>query len=135
MTENALRPSDITDELLAQYETVIGLEVHCQLLTESKLFTRDFNIFGTEPNTNIGPLTIALPGTLPKVNKKSSRVRNPPGPRLRVLYQPQKLFLTVKITSTLIFRKAIRFPRTKSRFVSEVGLPFPSGTKASSLRR
>nr|WP_295929390.1 Asp-tRNA(Asn)/Glu-tRNA(Gln) amidotransferase subunit GatB [uncultured Dyadobacter sp.] len=71
MTEHALRPSDITDELLAQYETVIGLEVHCQLLTESKLFTRDFNIFGTEPNTNIGPLTIALPGTLPKVNKKA----------------------------------------------------------------
>lgn len=71
MSQSALQPADVTDELLAAYETVIGLEVHCQLLTESKLFTRDFNIFGTEPNTNIGPLTIALPGTLPKVNKKA----------------------------------------------------------------
>jgi aspartyl-tRNA(Asn)/glutamyl-tRNA(Gln) amidotransferase subunit B len=71
MTPTALQPADITDELLATYETVIGLEVHCQLLTESKLFTRDINLFGTEPNTNIGPLTLALPGTLPKVNKKA----------------------------------------------------------------
>ncbi|MCF0071635.1 Asp-tRNA(Asn)/Glu-tRNA(Gln) amidotransferase subunit GatB [Dyadobacter sp. CY261] len=71
MSQTALQPADVTDELLAIYETVIGLEVHCQLMTESKLFTRDFNIFGTEPNTNIGPLTIALPGTLPKVNKKA----------------------------------------------------------------
>lgn len=71
MTESAIQPSDITDELLATYETVIGLEVHCQLLTESKLFAQDRNMFGTEPNTNIGPLTLALPGTLPKINKKA----------------------------------------------------------------
>ncbi|WAC10723.1 Asp-tRNA(Asn)/Glu-tRNA(Gln) amidotransferase subunit GatB [Dyadobacter pollutisoli] len=71
MTQNALHPSDITDELLASYETVIGLEVHCQLLTESKLFAQDRNLFGTEPNTNIGPLTLALPGTLPKINNKA----------------------------------------------------------------
>ncbi|GGC11708.1 Asp-tRNA(Asn)/Glu-tRNA(Gln) amidotransferase subunit GatB [Dyadobacter sediminis] len=71
MTESAIQPSDITDELLATYETVIGLEVHCQLLTESKLFAQDRNRFGTEPNTNIGPLTLALPGTLPKINKKA----------------------------------------------------------------
>ncbi|QRR03040.1 Asp-tRNA(Asn)/Glu-tRNA(Gln) amidotransferase subunit GatB [Dyadobacter sandarakinus] len=71
MTPETLLPAVITDEVLAQYETVIGLEVHCQLLTESKLFARDRNLFGTEPNTNIGPLTIALPGTLPKVNRKA----------------------------------------------------------------
>ncbi|MCE7067665.1 Asp-tRNA(Asn)/Glu-tRNA(Gln) amidotransferase subunit GatB [Dyadobacter sp. CY326] len=71
MTQNALHPSDVTDELLATYETVIGLEVHCQLLTESKLFAQDRNLFGAEPNTNIGPLTLALPGTLPKINKKA----------------------------------------------------------------
>jgi len=71
MTESVIQPSDITDELLATYETVIGLEVHCQLLTESKLFAQDRNMFGTEPNTNIGPLTLALPGTLPKINKKA----------------------------------------------------------------
>src|SRR5688572_28226370 len=71
MTQNALHSSDVTDELLATYETVIGLEVHCQLLTESKLFAQDRNLFGAEPNTNIGPLTLALPGTLPKINKKA----------------------------------------------------------------
>ena len=71
MTEKAHHPADISDELLATYETVIGLEVHCQLLTDSKLFAQDRNLFGTEPNTNIGPLTLALPGTLPKINKKA----------------------------------------------------------------
>ena len=54
-----------------EYETVIGLEVHCQLFTESKIFASDLNQFGSEPNTNIGKLTLALPGTLPKLNKKA----------------------------------------------------------------
>ncbi|WP_138482359.1 Asp-tRNA(Asn)/Glu-tRNA(Gln) amidotransferase subunit GatB [Dyadobacter bucti] len=71
MTEKAHHPADISDELLATYETVIGLEVHCQLLTDSKLFAQDRNLFGAGPNTNIGPLTLALPGTLPKINKKA----------------------------------------------------------------
>lgn len=54
-----------------RYETVIGLEVHCQLLTGSKIFASDYNLFGSEPNTNIGRLTLALPGTLPKLNRKA----------------------------------------------------------------
>jgi aspartyl-tRNA(Asn)/glutamyl-tRNA(Gln) amidotransferase subunit B len=71
MTQTITDPSELSEELLATYETVIGLEVHCQLLTDSKLFAQDRNQFGTEPNTNIGPLTLALPGTLPKLNKKA----------------------------------------------------------------
>lgn len=71
MTQSEISPSPVSAELLDSYESVIGLEVHCQLLTESKLFTSDLNQFGTEPNTNIGPITLALPGTLPKVNKKA----------------------------------------------------------------
>ncbi|WP_373512711.1 Asp-tRNA(Asn)/Glu-tRNA(Gln) amidotransferase subunit GatB [Persicitalea sp.] len=71
MTIIELTPTAVSDELLAQYETVIGLEVHCQLLTESKLFASDTNRFGGEPNTHISPLTLALPGTLPKLNKKA----------------------------------------------------------------
>lgn len=71
MTDSIINPSEVTEELIASYETVIGLEVHCQLLTESKLFAQDLNRFGAEPNTNIGPLTLALPGTLPKLNKKA----------------------------------------------------------------
>lgn len=58
-----------TQELQDKYEVVIGLEVHCQLLTESKIFASDANIFGSEPNTNIGPVSLALPGTLPKLNR------------------------------------------------------------------
>ncbi len=50
---------------------VIGLEVHAQLLTNSKLFCGDSAAFGAAPNTNISPITLAHPGTLPKMNKKA----------------------------------------------------------------
>lgn len=53
------------------YEIVIGLEVHAQLLTKSKLFCGDSIAFGAEPNTHISPITLAHPGTLPKMNKKA----------------------------------------------------------------
>lgn len=53
------------------YETVIGLEVHAQLLTESKLFCGDSTSFGAEPNTHISPITLAHPGSLPKLNRKA----------------------------------------------------------------
>lgn len=53
------------------YETVIGLEVHAQLMTQSKLFCGDSTAFGAEPNTHISPITLAHPGTLPKLNRKA----------------------------------------------------------------
>ena len=53
------------------YETVVGLEVHARLLTKSKLFSSDSNTFGSAPNTEISPVTLAHPGTLPKMNKKA----------------------------------------------------------------
>ena len=53
-----------------KYEAVIGLEVHAQLLTKSKLFCGDSAEFGASPNTNISPISLAHPGTLPKMNKK-----------------------------------------------------------------
>ena len=59
----------LSPEVLARYEAVIGLEVHCQLLTESKIFAADTNAFGAEPNTNISVITLAHPGTLPKLNR------------------------------------------------------------------
>ncbi len=52
-----------------KYEIVIGLEVHTQLLTKSKAYCSDTNEFGAIPNTNIGPVSLGLPGTLPKANK------------------------------------------------------------------
>lgn len=52
-----------------KYEAVIGLEVHTQLLTKSKAYCADVNEFGSTPNTNIGPISLGHPGTLPKANK------------------------------------------------------------------
>ena len=54
-----------------KYQVVIGLEVHTQLLTKSKLFCGDSAAFSTNPNTHISPITLAHPGTLPKMNTKA----------------------------------------------------------------
>ncbi len=57
--------------LLEKYEPVIGLEVHAQLSTKSKLFCGDSTQFGAQPNTQVSPITLGHPGTLPKTNKKA----------------------------------------------------------------
>lgn len=49
---------------------MIGLEVHAQLLTNTKIYNSDSAAFGDAPNTNVGVITLAHPGTLPKLNKK-----------------------------------------------------------------
>jgi aspartyl-tRNA(Asn)/glutamyl-tRNA(Gln) amidotransferase subunit B len=54
-----------------KYEAVIGLEVHAQLTTKSKIFTSDEVTYGAPPNTLISAITFALPGTLPKFNKEA----------------------------------------------------------------
>ncbi|OGX90940.1 Asp-tRNA(Asn)/Glu-tRNA(Gln) amidotransferase subunit GatB [Hymenobacter coccineus] len=57
------------DALLAKYQPVIGLEVHAQLLTRSKMYSSDENEYGVAPNTNLSVITLGHPGTLPKVNR------------------------------------------------------------------
>lgn len=52
-----------------KYRVVIGLEVHAQLLTSSKIFNADPSSFGAPPNTQVGVITLAHPGTLPRLNK------------------------------------------------------------------
>jgi len=54
-----------------KYEAVIGLEIHAQLATKSKLFCGDATAFGAEPNSHISPITMGHPGTLPKTNVKA----------------------------------------------------------------
>ncbi|MEI6950436.1 Asp-tRNA(Asn)/Glu-tRNA(Gln) amidotransferase subunit GatB [Paraflavisolibacter sp. H34] len=54
-----------------QYEVVVGLEVHAQLTTQSKLFCSDGTLFGQEPNTQVSVISLAHPGTLPKMNKEA----------------------------------------------------------------
>ena len=54
-----------------EWETVVGLEVHCELATVSKLFCGCPNEFGDEPNTNICPVCLGLPGSLPVLNERA----------------------------------------------------------------
>jgi aspartyl-tRNA(Asn)/glutamyl-tRNA(Gln) amidotransferase subunit B len=53
---------------MSAYETVIGLEVHCQLKTKTKMFCGATTVFGREPNSQVDTLTLGLPGALPVVN-------------------------------------------------------------------
>jgi aspartyl-tRNA(Asn)/glutamyl-tRNA(Gln) amidotransferase subunit B len=53
------------------WEMVIGLEVHCELATKTKLFCGCANAFGDEPNTNVCPVCLGLPGSLPVLNEKA----------------------------------------------------------------
>ncbi|RAQ47038.1 Asp-tRNA(Asn)/Glu-tRNA(Gln) amidotransferase GatCAB subunit B [Arthrospira sp. O9.13F] len=53
-----------------EYEAVIGLETHCQLSTQTKIFSNSSTEFGADPNTNIDPICLGLPGVLPVLNQK-----------------------------------------------------------------
>ncbi|SEA89756.1 aspartyl-tRNA(Asn)/glutamyl-tRNA(Gln) amidotransferase subunit B [Thalassobacillus cyri] len=53
------------------FETVIGLEVHVELKTNSKIFSPSPNMFGDEPNTNVNPIDLGYPGVLPVLNEEA----------------------------------------------------------------
>src|ERR1700723_4717287 len=61
----------VSPEVLAKYQPVIGLEVHVQLLTQSKAFCGCLNRYGGEPNTHVCPTCLGLPGALPVLNRRA----------------------------------------------------------------
>ena len=61
----------LAKEIYDKYEMVVGLEIHAQLQTKSKAYSADSAEFGALPNTHISPITLGLPGTLPKFNENT----------------------------------------------------------------
>ena len=70
------------------YEVVVGLEVHVELATATKLFSGSPNRFGDEPNTNIDPVTLGLPGSLPVLNRRAVELAIRIGVALHCEVQP-----------------------------------------------
>jgi aspartyl-tRNA(Asn)/glutamyl-tRNA(Gln) amidotransferase subunit B len=70
------------------YEMVVGLEVHVELATATKLFSGSPNRFGDEPNTNIDPVTLGLPGALPVLNRHAVELAMRIGLALNCTVQP-----------------------------------------------
>ncbi len=70
------------------YEIVVGLEVHVELATATKLFSGSPNRFGDEPNTNIDPVTLGLPGALPVLNRRAVELAMRLGLALNCRIQP-----------------------------------------------
>ena len=76
------------DGLPGDWELVVGLEVHVELATETKMFSASPNRFGDEPNTNIDPVTLGLPGALPVLNEKAVELAMRIGLALNCTVQP-----------------------------------------------
>ena len=95
------------DEVLRGYEPVLGLETHVELGTRSKLFCGCPTEFGAEPNTQVCPTCLGLPGSLPVTFTVSTRPPHSPFPsrpvnRMRVrLPMPGKAFSTVPSLTTV----------------------------------
>lgn len=60
-----------TENILDKYELVVGLEVHAQMLTQSKAYSSDSAEYGGSPNTHVSPVSLGLPGSLPVMNEKT----------------------------------------------------------------
>lgn len=97
----------------SEWETVIGLEVHAELATKTKLFSAAPNSFGGEPNTNIDPVTLGLPGALPVLNEQAVELA------IRV-----GLALNCTVKRSVFARKNYFYPdQSKNYQISQFDLP------------
>jgi aspartyl-tRNA(Asn)/glutamyl-tRNA(Gln) amidotransferase subunit B len=78
----------VSAETPGGWETVIGLEVHCELATATKLFCSCANAFGAEPNTNVCPVCLGLPGSLPVLNRRAVELAMRLGRALHCTVEP-----------------------------------------------
>jgi aspartyl-tRNA(Asn)/glutamyl-tRNA(Gln) amidotransferase subunit B len=118
----------MSGDVLDGWEVVIGLEVHAELATQTKMFSSARNVFGGEPNTNIDPVSLGLPGSLPVLNEKAIELA------IRV-----GLALNCKVQRSVFARKNYFYPdMPKAYQISQFDLPIneggwlelPSGRKA-----
>ncbi len=80
--------SQLGEPKVSPYETVIGLEVHVELATRTKLFSASPNRFGDEPQTHIDPVTLGLPGALPVLTRHAVELAMRIGLALNCSVQP-----------------------------------------------
>jgi aspartyl-tRNA(Asn)/glutamyl-tRNA(Gln) amidotransferase subunit B len=73
---------------VAEFEIVVGLEVHCELRTRTKLFCGCRNQFGEQPNTNVCPVCLGLPGSLPVLNREAVELAMRIGAALHCTIEP-----------------------------------------------
>lgn len=71
MSKSSVKKTESQELLPEGWEMVIGLEIHVELATATKLFSPARNSFGSEPNQNVHPVCLGLPGTLPVINEKA----------------------------------------------------------------
>src|SRR2546428_9317797 len=128
----------MTNATTVEYETVIGLEIHVQLLTASKMFCACAVTFGAPPNTLVCPVCLGLPGSLPVLNRKAVDLGLRTAVALGCTAQPTSQFhrqnyyypdlpKTYQITQ---YRYKVNPPPPTqgSLKIPREGSPFPSGT-------
>lgn len=92
MSGNSLVSYPKVHEIMKKYDVVIGIEVHCQLATKSKMFSSSKNAYGDSPNSNIDPTCLGLPGALPTINEDAVNLAICMGLALKSEIQPVSIF-------------------------------------------